>query len=317
VAHHAISQLFDDPGPEDQIYCYAIQEHERSQAVEGPARLAVGRLEASSLITREKYRAVYGVVHLGGYDFHCSVASEDRIEDFEQLKTTLFEQFEHEGLTEVIRTLDTVFGLHYYTLQDLFLERRRKVLEMLTEQVVGKFDSTYRALYEENRRLMTYLQEVNAPLVPGFREAAAYTLERETLIMVEQVEAPNAQEMLEALLSEANRWGVSLATDAATRRLEEALDQAMEQWEKVPPGSEPEASLPHVERLERLLVLAKRLGIRPRIWSIQNRFYRRAHGLMPSLMEKAHRQDLEAKHLLDAMLRLGERLNFTRGALPS
>lgn len=310
VAHHAISQLFEDSGPNGAVYSYTLKEERRGHADQGTARLAVGRVVASSTITRETYQAVYGVIHLGGYDFRCSVAAADRIEDYEDLEATLLRQFEREGLTEVIRTLDGVFGLEYYALKDLFIEKRRKVVEMLTEQVVAKFDSTYRAMYEENRSLMTYLQDVNAPLVPGFLGAAAYTLEKEAIEAIGAPDVGNHDEAVEALVDEAGRWGLPLATDPATRSLEEALDKSLGALEE-------DFTFASLERSEHLLELADLLGIEPRLWGIQNRYYRLACREMPKLLGGSRGRKPDHGELLEAALRLAKRLNFNREALPS
>lgn len=303
VAHHAISRTFEEPQPEKTIYCYTIREEDRGSLDMGPSQLALGRVTASSDITHEAWPAVYGVVYMGGYDFHCSVASAESIEDYEGLKTTLLEQCEREGLTEVIRTLDDIFGRDYYTLKDLFIEKRRELLELLTEQVVAKFDSTYRALFEENRRLMAYLQEANAPLVPGFRGAARYALEQELIQAMETFEAAGQEEAIDSVLAEATRWGVSIATEPVAKQVEEALEEAMDVLEE-------ELSSATLDKPLQLLALADRLGVTPSLWSIQNRFWRLAHSTLPKLKDGPQQGEL-----LEAALKLGERINFNRGAL--
>ncbi|MFB3073134.1 MAG: hypothetical protein ACE1ZU_06530, partial [bacterium] len=195
-------------------------------------------------------------------------------------------------------------------LKDLFIEKRRKVVEMLTEQVVAKFDSTYRAMYEENRSLMTYLQDVNAPLVPGFLGAAAYTLEKEAIEAIGAPDVANHDEAVEALVDEAGRWGLPLATDPATRSLEEALDKSLDALEE-------DFSFASLERSEHLLELADLLGIEPRLWGIQNRYYRLACREMPKLLGGSRGRKPDHGELLEAALRLAKRLNFNREALPS
>ena len=302
VAHYAISRIFEEPQPDRAIYCYTVREEDRGSLDMGPSQLAVGRVTASSDITRDVCPAVYGVVYMGGYDFHCSVAPAEAVEDYEQLKATLLEQCEQEGLTEVIRILDDIFGRDYYTLKDLFIEKRRKLLELLTEQVVAKFDSTYRALFEENRRLMAYLQEANAPLVPGFRGAARYALEQELIQAMETFEEAGQEEAIDGVLAEASHWGVSLATEPVVKQVEKALEESMDVLEE-------ELSPATLDKPLQLLALAERLGVTPSLWSIQNRFWRLAHATFPNFTEDAQKEEL-----LEATLELGERINFNRGA---
>ena len=90
--------------------------------------------------------------------------------------SSLFEKFSKHTLIEVVRALDQHFGSRYYTLKDLFIEERRKVLSLVMAETLGRFKETYHRLYEENRKLMGYLKGVEAPLPEAFVIAAKYVL---------------------------------------------------------------------------------------------------------------------------------------------
>ena len=81
-----------------------------------------------------------------------------------------------EPITSVIRKLDEQFGTSYFTLKDVFLEERRKILNILMKDTLNKFSNTYQEIYDENKGSIYHLQSLGMKIPDEFKIAAQYNL---------------------------------------------------------------------------------------------------------------------------------------------
>src|SRR5205809_1018679 len=266
VAMHAMTSLVEQPS---RVVAPAlvIRQLEADRSDAGGHRLLVGRMHVASSLTGEDDEAAYAVLHFGGHEVHCAVQLGFPADRFRPLRTTLMERFGRDILSEVMRTIDGALGPAYFTLRDLLLEDRRRVLETLTAQRLQALDETYRRVYLENRGLMDYLRDAQAPLPPEMVMAAVVVLTR---VLETELNAPPEAPLSPrtvTLVEELRSWGREVRADRfeplLRRRLEAVLGSA----------------LPAADRLRRageLLDLAGAMGLKLDLWETQNRFYRLA-----------------------------------------
>src|SRR3989475_6254965 len=136
-------------------------------------------MHVASSLTGEDDEAAYAVLHFGGHEVHCAVQIGFPADRFREMRTKLMGRFGRDVLSEVMRTVDAALGPTYFTLRDLLLEDRRRVLEALTAQQLEALAETYRRVYQENRGLMDYLRDAQAPLPPEMVMAAVVGLTRD------------------------------------------------------------------------------------------------------------------------------------------
>lgn len=269
IAHYAIAAPYEAYADQASVYAYTLARLDWHREAYGETSLAVGRVRVASDVTGEAEEAAVTVLHFGGHDFHCAMRGALAPAEFAAIREELFGRFVGLSLAEVVRAIDQHFEGKAYGIRDLFLEERRRILAALTEHVLRRFDETYRQLYEENRRLMQYLREADAPVPEALALAARYVLRREaerelaTLAEVERI-----PDRVGELLAEARALGLELHLDreVAAGHLERALLARMARLEAG-------VSYERVDAALAVLHLAEQVGFTPGLWAAQNRLF--------------------------------------------
>lgn len=94
---------------------------------------------------------MFALMQYAGGDFHCAIKEYSDDAEFNRIKTNLIKTFLMNPLTEIIRSLDEYFGKEYFTLKDIFIEERRKILQILLKGKLEKFSETYQEMYDEGK----------------------------------------------------------------------------------------------------------------------------------------------------------------------
>ena len=74
---------------------------------------------------------MFALMQYSGGDFHCAIKEYSDDFEFNKIKTNLIKTFLMNPLTEIIRAMDECFGKEYFTLKDIFIEERRKIVQIL------------------------------------------------------------------------------------------------------------------------------------------------------------------------------------------
>ena len=146
----------------------------------GPAHLALGRLRLESALTGETLDALFGVLHFGAADFRCGlVPLPGRGRPARRARGGALLAVETLSLAQLLREVDRLFPGRDYELRDLFLDERRRVAELLlAEHDAPATRPHYHEIFEDNRRLMQFLREIDSPIAGPLRVAADVTLTR-------------------------------------------------------------------------------------------------------------------------------------------
>jgi len=301
VAHHAIARIFDPmPQHKGRVFRYRFQQHAWRRESAGPATLCMGRVQLVSEITHERLDATFAVLHFGGNDFRCSVRPFGDVQGYEELERELFHKFSRFSLSDVVRAMDANFVGQDFSLRDLFIDERRALAKKLLRETLTRYERDYERIFEENRRLMRFLLEINTPIPPALRAAAELTLAGELRTLLEDlrdnvISIPTAHAQLRALLSEARMLGVRLDLDEPRRVIEGLLLEHMRRLQASPRR---EIAREMVE----LIDLGDALGTGLNLWEVQNLFWDLISAGAPEFER-------------DIALRLGERLYFDRHSL--
>ena len=302
AAHYAIARPYEDYGETARLYAFRVDRLAWRREAYGETALSVGNLRVTAELTGETEDAVVAVLHVGGHDFHAAVRTDLDAAAMGWTAEDLFHRFRSQSLTEVVRELDARFDGRAYGIPDLFLEERRRLLGLVTEDVLLRFEETYRRLYEENRRLMRYLCDADVPAPDALALVARYILgrrvEREIAGLARNGDPSSGAARIGEILTEARSLGIALTLDPrrTARHLEAALLAAITHLE---------ATLDPVAVATALTVLdlGKDLGGGALdLWTAQNRVFRL--GRMASAGDRVAR-------LAPLAARLGLRLEAT------
>jgi len=274
VAHWAISHLYTPTEGRTTLFRYELEMRGAVFESFGQTGLGLSQIEVFSTIDRSSSESVAAVLHFGGHDFHCALHGPLDPAGYAELCDELLETFRRRSLTEVVRTLDSRFDAHHYSINDLFAEERRQVLAQVTREAFGRFQSVIDLIYDENRRLMEYIRELGAPLPRGFLAAAEQVLTMRIEKAIENY-VSNGEEQdddIALLAEEAKGWKVSLATPAVTQRLQDALHRNVQRMRLGPSDC-------LYEKLLKLLDVVDSLEAKIDLWEAQNACFRILYGL--------------------------------------
>jgi len=267
VAHYAITGLIDEQPDDAAVYAYHVRRLDESREAYGPTALRIGHVEVESNVTGETREAAYALLHFGGHDFSCALQAWESRAAYERMKDDLLQRYSRYSLADMVRGIDDYFRGEAFGLPHLFLEERRRVLARVIAVVLDKHEATYRLIWEENRKLVRYLRQADAPIPDALAIVARHVLEQEAVAALADVEWTGAlPETLRDTVAEAGALGLTLDLSPAKAAMQAAVDRALDAV----------AADPTAERVAvagRLITEARGLGLRFGLWAAQNRFF--------------------------------------------
>ncbi|MFW6151335.1 MAG: DUF3536 domain-containing protein, partial [Chloroflexota bacterium] len=303
AAHFAVSSLFESYEEEARIYSHGVslEDYRRSEA--GSARLAVGRAEVRSEVTRESGSFDFAVLHWGDQTVNAGVHVYEGGEAYESMAQEIREAFETADFAESIRVLDRHYPESTYSLRTLFRDEQRKVVGQILGSTLSEAETTYRQLYEHHYPLMRLLSDLGNPLPKAFGSAAEVVINADLYRAVsgDAVDVEAARSLLE----QAESWGVALDGEGLAHQLRQTLEGLIRAFAEDPEDYQ----LPH--RLTEVLELP--LPFEVNLWGVQNTYYELLHGMLPGKRQEAEGGSEEAQRWVEAFLALGERLSVATG----
>ncbi len=267
TAHYAINGLFAKPPREAQVYAYQVTRLDDTSAAYGDTALQVGRVRVSSDLTGEIREALYAVAHFGGHDITCGVRLSDDPAAYAALQRDVLDRYARRSLTEVVRGFDAAFGHETFSVTDLFLEERRRVLAALLAKVIARHESTVRHVWDETHALLDYLQEADVPIPETLGVVARRVLEQDVFAALEEGARHLAiPPRVFELLIHARKLHLRLSLTAARPLICQMVERAIDRVAQAPTQAA-------VAQAVSLVDAAQRLDIGFGRWAAQNRFF--------------------------------------------
>lgn len=267
VAHYAIMAVVEPPARDARVYAYRVERLDDTRETYGGTALEVAHVRVGSEITGETREAMYAALHFGGHDFACGIRAWEGAARYDAMKADLGRRYSRFALADVVRGMDEHFTGGTYSLTDLFLEERRRVLSSVTAAVLERHETTYLHIWEENRRLMRYLRQADAPIPDALALAARHVLQQQILVELATARVSGAiPDRAFELAGEAQALGLTLDLVRGREPLRLAIAVALDEV-----AAEPEPA--RVERALALIEGAERLNIGFGHWRAQNRFF--------------------------------------------
>ncbi len=272
AAHLAIASAVRETPGEGRVFRYAYRLEGRRSAQSGPAALTLGRMSLESAATGEALDVLYCVLHLGAADFRCGLTPYRGPDQQAEAEAALFAKLDQVSFHRVLREIDRRFPGRDYGLRDLFLDERRQVARALIDGTLRRYEERYREIFDDNRRLMEFLRELDSPIPGPLRVAADVTLTARLRDLMRRARAGElGLEDAEAELREVVTLGQRLGARpwlAPVRRDVEGL--VLDRLAAVAAGTAPAT---RAGEAAGILAVAERLGLRLDLWQAQNRFW--------------------------------------------
>ena len=262
AAHYAINSLFEPYRERTQIYCYDAQRADLHIETEGKMRLAGGRAEFSSRITRESSQLSFAVLHMGDHNFVCGVRQASQNGEDQQLNELLTSAFSKADPAEIIRLLDEGFGKKVYSLRSLFRAEQRKILKLILDESLTDAQAAYRGIYERRAQLIRFLSDIQVPIPKALQSAAETTLNSQLREAFRNRDVD--VDGVRRLLKEASSLHVDLDKTTVEFSIRKRIEELATEFRSHP------SDLGTLERLNFLLELAESLPFRVVLWETQN-----------------------------------------------
>lgn len=299
--HFAFSSLYKDYEKNTRIYCYDVDVEDYRKLISDQAALAAGSITVTSAVTQESKRLMFCVVRLGPHDFKGGVRSCPDEEMCASVKEELFAELERGAYTDMIVLMDKDFGTHNFSLADLFRDEQREILRLIMTATMEESAQAYRSIYERNRYLMEFVQDIGIPVPRVFVSAAEVALAqafKEAILETERDPANMAR-----LAEQMKRWNVELDSDAEffVRR---TLEDEMDVFDRNPEDAD------QLRKICRFVEVVGTVPIEVVLWQVQNVYYKHAKTTYLSMLEKEEKGDEETVDWVQLFRQLGEMLAF-------
>src|SRR5205814_1823547 len=98
---------------------------------------------------------------------------------YEAMKADLLARYTERSMVDMVRGMDTYFRGESYDVRHLFLEGRRSLIADVTRAALERHEESFRHVWEETRKLVRYLREVDAPVPEALALAGRHVMETE------------------------------------------------------------------------------------------------------------------------------------------
>ncbi len=303
----AVSSLYEDFEDEENIYCYTVTRKDYEHIQKGSSTLAVGHIEVLSGITGQRSNLMFALMQYADGDFHCSIKEYSDADEYQNIKQSLINTFRQNPITEIIRALDEAFGKEYFTLKDIFIEERRKILQILLRNKMKRFAQTYQALYNEAKGSIGQMQELGVELPEEFKIAAKYALSKKfNDIVVEAggfVDESDLQ-LIKGINYEAKVINLKLDKTQANKIFAKKIEQNINRLAY-------SLEFQQAELLMELFDYAEKMELEIDIAEAQNTYYTRIYHRIGEIIEVGKKSKRRSeKNFAQMLLDIGCRLNI-------
>jgi len=305
AAHYAVASVLEPSAELRRVYCYEVQREDFSAREQEKMKLAIGRVRICSTITAECALLTFAALHHGDHQIRVGVRESRDDSAYAAIVNELSEALLGTKAAEIVLRLDEMFGNGPDSLQSLFKDEQRKILELTLAPLVAEAEAAHSRFYVQNAALMRSLTNLQIPLPKTFRSSAEFALNQH-LRAEFSGEEPNLQRIA-PLIEEAKAINVRLDLSTLEHALRTRLEQMAEQLSASP--IDPRL----LPRFRAAVELARALPFPVNLWHVQNLF----HEQLRFLSRKSCAGIQQAPEALAAsdLAALGETLLFTPQAV--
>ncbi len=303
----AVSSLYQDFEEEEDVYCYKIKKHSYKKIQKGSSQLVMGHIEIQSRITLQKSNVMFALMQYSGGDFHCAIKEFGDESDYINIQKELFKTFMLNPLTEIIRALDEYFGKEYFTLKDIFIEERRKILEVMLKGKMSKFAQAYQEMYTDGKSSIYHMQNLGLSVPDEFKISAGYTLSRQFNDLIVHSSGFLDHEVIQQAMDinfETKKIGIKIDKKATNTVFSQKVSQNISRLAQNLEVQQAEATLEIFDNIEKLELDVD-------IAEAQNIYFNKIFHQLGEVIENMNKssQSLDKKFII-MLLDIGQKLNI-------
>ena len=301
----ALSSLYQDFEDEESVYCYTINRKTYKKVQKGNSAFIIGHIEIQSKITLQKSNVMFALIQYSGGDFHCAIKEYSDDLEFNRIKNNLIKIFMMNPLTEIIRSMDEIFGKEYFTLKDIFIEERRKVLQILLKGKLEKFSQIYQNMYDEGKGSIYHLQGLGLKIPDEFKISAQYALSHKFNDIVIHSGGFVEEDLIQQAKDinyEAQKIGIKLdkskSNNLFSRKILQNINRLVHSFE-----------IQQADVVLELFDNIEKLELEVDISEAQNTYFSKIYHRIGDILETTSKRSANIK-FIEMLLEIGEKLNI-------
>src|SRR5438270_3843073 len=302
AAHYAVASLFDNFAHDDRVYCYRVRQNDFESFRAGRARMAIGSITVTSVITREEASFEFTVIHLGETELTGGVRPATVAEHYDAMKRDLSEDMRVNGIASVIRVLDEYFNEPLLSIRALFRDEQRRILSVLCDATLSEAESAFRQLHERYDPLMRFHATLGVPLPKVLHFAAEFDVNMRLRHLLDEHPLPLSE--IEGRLRESRDERVAL-DETTFMSLTAAIERAAGDFSRNPDDVE------KLENWAKLVSIVRDAGVAVDLRRPQNDYYRLKKSVRPVIAATAGNGSSAANRWLQHFDALGEKLSIS------
>ncbi len=303
----AISSIYQDFEDEEDVYCYTVKRNDYKRVQKSNSNFIIGNIEIRSKVTLQKSNLVFALMQYSGGDFHCAIKEFSTNDEYQDLKSTLIKTFMFNPVTEIIRALDEKFGKEYFTLKDIFIEERKKILQILLKDKLAKFSSAYKDMYDQGKGSIYHMQNLGLEIPNEFKISAGYALSQrfnELLSHTDGFVESNIIQQISDINLEAKRMNITIdkkpSNSSFSKKVITNLNRLTKSFE-----------LQQAEAIVELFDIINKLELQIDISEAQNIYYNKIYHRIGMILENNNEIPKENDmKFVNVLLEIGLKLNI-------
>lgn len=299
-AHYAVSSVFEPYEQQTRIYCFVVEVQDNHLLESGRNRLHIGRVRIVSEITHEAATLEFGVLYSGSHNFKSGIRRFTNAKSYQAFIQESISAFRSSDLPEVLRIFDRTFPERMYSLQTLFRDEQRRILNVIIESSLQEAEAVYRQLYHQHASLIHFLLELGIPLPKGLHTAVEFVLNADFRRIVKRETFDI--ERIKSILEEARRARIEFDTAGLAYIFKETLASMITSLHQQPDD------IPLLEKLSAIVALVHTLPFHVDLWRVQNIYYDMFQVIYPSFKAQSDAGVTHSQTWVNHFVTLGEQL---------
>ena len=303
----AISSLYQEFEEDEDVYCYSVRRKNYYKAEKGSSNFIVGNIEVTSKITLQKSNLVFALMQFPDGDFHCAIKEYSSNDEFNELKNSLVRTYMLYPQTEIIRALDEKFGKEYFTLKNIFIEERKKILQILLKDQLKKFANRYEEMYDQGKSSIYHMQSLGLEIPKEFKISAGYTLSHRYNDLLEDSNGfveENIIQQIMAINYEAKKMDIDIDKTPSNKNFARRIITNLNRLTKSFEARQADA-------IVELFEIIEKLELNIDITEAQNIYYNKIYHRIGDILENNIKEPGEKEfEFIKLLLTIGEKLNI-------
>jgi len=299
-AHFAISSLFWDYQERNHLYSYTAARRAYEYWEAGRAKLALGRVEITSLVTWESADFTFAVLHFGDHNISCGLNLSADKTAYQAIRKEIVTAFEQADFQAVVQKIDRFCNSRLYSMKTLFRDEQRRILDSVVESRLTDAISLYRAVYEPNVPLMRFLKGTNSLTPRALSVAGELVLNHD--LQEELGREHLNHDQIRELMNQARLARIPLDDATLEYTLRRNIEHHNQQFEADPTRYDV------LDDLAAAVELVYNLPFHVVLRGVQNTHFNVGRRLRGHYLERAADQEAEAARWIERFDQLGEKL---------